>query len=148
MTTVQHVTGMSLPSGARCAVLRTHGLFRRDQEPSARGNSPVMVSRNHRWTWSSVSRYMYMRQLTHIQFATVRDTLEYFCFDNANRPAATGCFRFCTFGQRMLLSPHCDAKALVERGHFSAARGQRMVQTAASGCFKSQASPDVLHTHI
>jgi hypothetical protein len=95
-----------------------------------------VASRNHRWTWSGVSCFMYMRQLTHIQLATARDTLQYFCFGNANRPAATGWFRSWTFGQRMLPNPHRDAKTLdrkrppprCSRPKDGSNHGQRMLQ--------------------
>src|SRR5437879_2968076 len=60
---------------------RMHGLFRRDKEPSAMGHSPAIASRNHRLTWSDVSRLMYMRHSPHIQIGAARDNLQHFCFD-------------------------------------------------------------------
>ena len=102
---------MPLASGAGGQFSRMQGLLRRDREPSASGHNPSIASRNHRLTCSGVSAFfiMYMRHLAHIHAATLRDNLQYFCFDSRGgcripgpAPVATGCFRFCTSGQRML----------------------------------------------
>lgn len=61
------------------SISRMHGLLRRDREPSATGHSPAIASRNHRFTWSGVSCFMYMRRTAHIQFATCENNRQQFC---------------------------------------------------------------------
>jgi hypothetical protein len=46
--------------------------------------------------------FMYMRHTAHIQCATLREQSQQFYVIPDLAPAAKGCFRFCTPGQRML----------------------------------------------
>jgi hypothetical protein len=46
--------------------------------------------------------FMYMRHTAHIQFATLREQSSTVLLNSDLAPAAKGCFRFCTPGQRML----------------------------------------------
>ena len=48
------------------------------------------------------SCFMYMRDAAHIQFATLREQSSTALLISDPAPAAKGCFRFCTPGQRML----------------------------------------------